>query len=81
MQLGDLEKKLEEVTSAIREKVKWHKTRIRCEEENHEEYGVEAESTEQSNVEGINFEISKLKRQIDMEVGEGDCLHVFVDHT
>ena len=69
MDLDTLDKKLVEVKNAIKEKVKWHKTRIRCEEENHEEYGVESENAEQSNVQEINFEISKIKRQIDIEVG------------
>lgn len=69
----DLEKilsRLSDMKSAIKEKIKWHKTRIRCEEENHEEYGVECENAEQNNVQEINFEISKIKRQIDLEVGD-----------
>ena len=68
MELGKLESKLADIKVAIKEKVKWHKTRIRCEEENHEEYGVERENAEQANVQEINFEISKIKRQIDIEV-------------
>jgi hypothetical protein len=67
--LDKLQGKLADIKSGIKEKVKWHKTRIRCEEENHDDYGVESETAEQNNVQEINFEISKIKRQIDIEVG------------
>ena len=68
MDLDKLVNKLNDMKDAIKEKVKWHKTRIRCEEENHEEYGIESENVEQNTVQEINFEISKIKRQIDIEV-------------
>lgn len=68
MDLEKLLNRLAEIKSAAKEKVKWHKTRIRCEEENNEDYGVERENVEQNIVQEINFEISKIKRQIDIEV-------------
>ena len=71
MDVEKIQSKLGEMKDNIKEKIKWHKTRIRCEEENHEDYGVECENAEQNNVQEINFEISKIKRQIDIEVGSG----------
>ena len=68
MELDKLKQKLDDIRGNIKEKIKWHKTRIRCEEENNVEYGVEAENTEQNVVQEIHFEISKIKREIDIEV-------------
>jgi hypothetical protein len=73
MDLEKLASKLIDIKEAIKDKVKWHKTRIRCDEENHEEYGVESENIQQNKVQEINFEISKIKRQIDIEVSIHRC--------
>mmetsp|Transcript_25444 Transcript_25444/g.37507 ORF Transcript_25444/g.37507 Transcript_25444/m.37507 type:complete len:1122 (+) Transcript_25444:90-3455(+) len=57
--------KLETSRHSAKEKVKWHKSRIRCEEEGNEYYGAEAEEIEQARVQELSYSISKIKR--DME--------------
>ena len=51
--------------------IKRQKLRVRCEEEANELYGLEAEDVEQSRVQELNFEISKIKRDIEKVLAGG----------
>lgn len=70
MSVDNLISKLNKALESTKEKIKRQKNKIKCEEENSPIYGIEVEEADKVRIQELNYEIAKIKRDIEkMAVG------------